>query len=566
MTIRVRIRNLMGVEAADLPLSRIALVGGLNGAGKSSLLEGIACAVVGSHETRGVSTKRGAATLVREGSPAGSATLEWEDGAVRVAWPDAEASSKGAPRFLGTPLGIGATHWMDLSEKKRAAEMAERLRLQPTQEHLAAFLADKDVKAETVAAVWRLIEDQGWDAAHKKAQEQATKLRGRWEQVAGEAFGSKKAEGWRPMILDDAEIYTEEAATDAVKAAKVTVERLLVAGAISDEQISRARAEAADLGPAKAREQAARQKIAELDATIEKAQADLAKIGPTDQAVHTYPCPHCQRPVWLKRDRATEPFHLVKPPAPLTEAEVEQRRLARQALEHAIAKSQAELKAATATAQEAVGKVRAAEAATTRLAELEAMPRTNSAELAEARQAQAKAEAVLDAVRAWEQAKAIFADWQRSQPIIEALAPTGVRAKRVAEAIAAFNDRLAQISARAGFGTVALDASTDATLNGRAFSLLSESERWRVNLVLTLALAQMEQAAVVLVDRLDVLHPQARPGVFMALHEVGIPAVVGCTAKDSAQLPPLHKAKVPGTDEVFGATYWLEGGRLAPVE
>ncbi len=86
-----------------------------------------------------------------------------------------------------------------------------------------------------------------------------------------------------------------------------------------------------------------------------------------------------------------------------------------------------------------------------------------------------------------------------------------------------------------------------------------------MDFTITLALAAMERPVVVLVDRLDILHPQARPGVFKALAALGIPSVVGCTAKDVAALPPLHKVMVEGTDQAFGRTYWLENGRLAPV-
>lgn len=561
-----RIRNFMGVEQADFPLKNIVLLGGRNAAGKSSVLEGLSCVVRGSHEARGVTTKKGAAALVRDGAPAGSAAITWEDGGQRVTWPEAEVQTQGKARFLGSALGIGAVRWMDVPEKRRAAEMAERLQLQPTKEHLVAFLREKEVKQETIDFVWTMVDEQGWDAAHRKAQDQASKLRGRWEQVSGQTFGSQKAAKWRPILLDEAEVYTEEAAAAAVKKAKEEVEALLIAGAISEEEVRRAREASENLGPAQARQKAAQQKIAELDAAIEKATEALAKIGPTDVAVHTYPCPHCERPVWLNREAPNEPYRLVKPPPTLAADELKRRRLETQALEQTIRQKQDAIAAATRDAAQALAEIQAAQAATARLAEIEAMPKANDEKLAEARGAQATAEAVLDAVKAWKAAEAIYADWLRTQPIIEALAPAGVRAKRVAEAVQAFNERLAKISARAAFPVVSVTPETDAMLAGRPYGLLSESERWRVDLVLTLALAELEHASLVLVDRLDMLHPQARPGVFMALHEVGIPAVVACTAKDAAQLPALHRVNVPGTSVPFGRTYWLEDGRLSPVE
>jgi energy-coupling factor transporter ATP-binding protein EcfA2 len=575
---RARIRNLLGVEAADLPLARIALIGGRNGAGKSSILEGLACVVRGEHGARDVKTKKDAPALVRSGAPSASALIEWEDGSARVLWPEGEAKTEGTPRALGTPLGIGSVRWMSLSDKRRAEEMAERLRLQPTRDHLASWLADHaaeqekagkpidPVKPETIDAVWVLIERQGWDGAHAKAAEQVTKLRGAWEDRTKERFGSAKAATWRPPILDESEVYTVEAAEAELAKFRKAVEDLLVAGAVSAEDVERARKASEDLGPAQARETAARAKMAELDAAIEAERAAIAKMPWPEEVVHTYPCPHCERPLWLHRENDTEPYKITKPPKEIPAAEIKKRRLDRQAREQSAAKMERELRDVTDEAQKALAAVKAAQEATARLAELEARPKVTDEAMADARADATRAEVTLMAVKDWQEAQRIFAEWRRSQPVLGALSPDGVRAARVAEAIAAFNLRLAHLSGIAGFGEVALNPDTTPVLAGRAYHLLSESERWRVDLVLTLALAELEKAALVLVDRLDVLHPQARPGVFQLLAHAGIPAVVCCTAKDAGALPPLHKVKVPGTDEVFGATYWIENGRLAPVE
>lgn len=567
---RIKVRNVLGCETADLVAQRISLVGGHNGAGKSSLLDAIACAVTGTHAIRGVKTKKDAAAAVRDGAPAGAVAIEWGDehagGSQRVTWPDGEVQAKGRAVFLGSPLGIGAVRWMDLSEKVRATEMADRLSLHPKREHLAAFLADSGLSDETIAALWALVEDQGWDAAHRKAQDQAARLRGRWEQVTRVQFGAKKADGWRPPLLDDENIYSEDTASQTVTAARDKVEGMVAAGAISSDAVERARAAAANLGPAQAKEKAARAKLAQADGALEKARRDLADAPGAEQVAHTYPCPHCQKPLLLRRRAASEPYRVEIPPPEISNDEAKRRRLRLQALESSIKSLEEDVAEATREVQAALAEIKVATDATARLAEIEAKPQVNAAQLAAARADLARAESVLEAIRCWEQSKQIFAEWRRSQPAIEALSPTGVRASRVAAAVSAFNERLAAISAYARFPRVAVAENTDAMLGGRPYSLLSESEKWRVDLVLTLAFAELERASVVLVDRLDILTPQARPGVFMALRQIGIPGVVCMTAKEASAIPALQRVKAPDTGEAFGVSYWIENGRLAPVE
>ncbi len=580
---KIAVHNLLGVEQAVFAVPRIALIGGVNGAGKSSILEAVSCVIRGEHETRGVRTKRDAGTLVRSGAPAGSATIEWEDGKARVVWPDAKAEQSGTPRFLGTALGIGAARWMDLSEKKRLDEMAERLRLAPTKADLEAFLRDyhtrknpdgddaaadapQPVKPETIDAVWKLVEEQGWDAAHTKASEQVKALRARWEERSRSRFGASKSRTWRPPLLDETQTYTVEGAEATLREKRAEVERLVAAGAVSAEDVARTRAESEGLGPAKAQEEALRAKLAKLDAALEAERATLAGMPDIFEPIHTIPCPHCAKPLWLNRPSPSEPYRIETPPPERPAAEIKEARVRKQAVAQGIDHMTRDVNGTQRELQDVVARIRAAEAATKRLAELEAAPPVTDADLAEARAQEAQAEQVLSAVRDWMACKTIYAEWERSQPILAALDPTGVRAARVGEVITAFNAQLATLSAIAGWGDVAMTPDGGLTMRGRPYHLLSESERWRADLTVTLALAQMEKPALVLVDRLDVLHPQARPGVFQLLAHVGVPALVCCTAKDAAALPPLHKVKVPGTDEVFGRTFWLENGRLAPVE
>lgn len=571
---KATIRNVLGVESASFEIAAIALIGGHNGAGKSSVLEALAAVARGNHHARGVTTKKDAGRLVRDGAPGGFAQVETESSAQRVTWPDALVQTRGEPLFLGTALGIGAVRFAQLDAAERAVELGVRLDLRPTKADLAAYAALKDSEPETIDAVWAMIEEQGWDPAWKSARAKATKLTGRWEQVASTRWGSSKAAQWRPAQLDEAGTYTADGAQAQVAAAKARLEELIASGAVEDEATARAKRTAEQLAPARAREEALRARHATIDAAIEAEREKLRKIGPLRVAVHTYPCPHCERPVELHRDEPTAPMVLRAPPPEVSRDALKKHRLEAQAIEHGIAKLERELLDVQREEQDALVAMRAAEAAAKMLAEIEDRPKVTMEQIAAARAEVATAEAVQRAVQDWKAASQIYEEWQLTQPIIEALSPEGVRASKFRDGLAALREELSDLCATAGFAPVSIEDDASITMGRRPYDLLSESERWRCDLILTLAFARRERAPFVLVDRADVLHPQARPGVFMVLARVGIPAVVCMTAKaagatkpgEPPPLPRLQDIKHPTTGLPMGRTYWIENGRLAPVE
>ena len=199
----VRIRNVMGIRSVDLALQAITLVGGHNGAGKSSLLEATACAATGTPLARGMTTKKAATALLREGAEAGSVTIKHARGSVKVAWPDGEVTTEGGATQLGSALAIGAQRWMALDGKQRLAELFTRLALSPTEQDILTWLQQhdhkfkdekgKDQTATVAASLFARVEEQGWDAVLKTAREAVTKKRGAWEHVTGQKYGSTKS-------------------------------------------------------------------------------------------------------------------------------------------------------------------------------------------------------------------------------------------------------------------------------------------------------------------------------------------------------------------------------------
>lgn len=557
--LKARIRNVLGVEHAEFEITGITMIAGRNGAGKSSVCDAIWCAALARPTARSVTTKKGAGAVLREGAEVGSATIDWGTGSQRVVWPDGKAEQHGDPRPIGSALGIGAVRWAELDAKQRAVEFAARCGAEPTQADLAAWLKDNGGDPADAEDLWKRIDVSGWDACHKAAAEAATKLKGRWEGITQTGFGTQKAATWRPPTLLIDEVYTVEMVEEELAAARAQRQSLIVAAAVDQAEVERLRALAATQQDLEAAERKLDAEIRQLDQATEKLGATLRDNPKPDSMEVAHKCPHCGGP--LKLGRGANSQLVISATAPTLGPQTLREQMAAHAAAHeawTIAKRQSDQKGVEAV--EIRARIRDAAVAATKIANIPDADPKRDAAAADAQLLVTTLEGRLAAVRQMFQARAIYNDWNRLQPMIQALAPQGVRAKKAGEAVAAFNADLAGLCTAAGFPVVALTTDLTVALDGRDYGLLSESERWRCDAALTLTFARMEKAAFTVLDRMDVLVSDARGGVLRAaagLAAGGLPVVLACTMRDKepANLPKLAAAEV-------GRVWWIEAGTL----
>src|SRR5690606_19432397 len=101
------INNFRKVEKAELTIDTITFLGGNNEAGKTSVSQSIAAALLGNPTVLGV-TKKDALKLVRDGSKYASAAITGADGGeAKVMWPSMEVEANGtAPRASAFAVGV----------------------------------------------------------------------------------------------------------------------------------------------------------------------------------------------------------------------------------------------------------------------------------------------------------------------------------------------------------------------------------------------------------------------------------------------------------------------------
>lgn len=95
---------------------------------------------------------------------------------------------------------------------------------------------------------------------------------------------------------------------------------------------------------------------------------------------------------------------------------------------------------------------------------------------------------------------------------------------------------------------------------GRLYGQLSESEKWRTDTLLAIAIARLSGIRLVLLDRFDVLQPTARPQALKLLlaltrsRDLDSAVMAGTMKEPLANVPP-------GIQQV-----WIQGGVITHQE
>jgi hypothetical protein len=358
---------------------------------------------------------------------------------------------------------------------------------------------------DTIAAPIR----GGFDAAANFAQAKAVDARADWRAITGaRAYGSVIAETWSAPGADKPQVevntHMQEAAVELARSALHDAQRVLadrtakrgaylssqeqLEGAPSAEQLD------ANLLAAQRAVASAEERIAALQA---KAQAQGGISGP---------CPHCHEQISYSQGA----FHkggATAAPAEVEELQRLQRELPGQrqavgAADRAKARVDA-LRAAQPTVvteldvANAIAEVQEKEAA---LREAENVLRDASSDAAEVAEAKKQ---TADARDAHERAVA----WGALE---DHLRPGGIPNTLLLRGLTPFNHQLAELAREIRWPVPRLDADFVMRVGPFEYSELSESEQWRVDALVAVAVTVISKLKLLLLDRFDVLDNAGR--------------------------------------------------------
>ncbi|MCS9888346.1 AAA family ATPase [Pseudomonas aeruginosa] len=571
---KLEITNFQGLRHAALDVSApVLLVAGHNGAGKSSLLDAISHAFTGKPGR--VAQKQHIGQLITEGAKKGEARVEWLDEAGEVqACGVALPSGKGSPLadspFLPFVLDASRFAALDAKDRRRVLFDLTGASASASPAEVGKRLKAKGIDLALFEKVKPLLRS-GFSAMVGQAKDYASEARGAWKAVTGENYGSEKANGWEPeappVIVSEEELESARAELRAtaqdLDEAQQTLGSSKRAHAEAQARASRITALRDTAALADRRRNKLATDEANQDEWSEKVMA--AEAAASGEPAHQpLTCPHCQGAVDLQAGQLVA--H--QPPAKVADPEaakrLEEYRGYLASAQRAVANSQRDLKESEAAAAQAA----ALEAETAQAPSAEAIANGEQAinELRQARdRQQAKVQSLQEAFNAAaqrqdviKQAAGFHAEVCAWSALADALSPAGIPAEILADAIGPVNELLQRLSGTAGWSPVQISADIDVTFGGRLYGLLSESERWRCDATLALAIATISGLRLALLDRLDVLDIPARTQQAMKLFqslaaggEIDTLIVAGTLKEPMAKTPAWLQA------------VWIDAGQLA---
>ncbi|RQV01072.1 AAA family ATPase [Burkholderia cenocepacia] len=572
----IYVSKVLGIHAADLRLSKpVALFAGPNGAGKSSLQEAVRMALTG--DTVRVALKKEYGSLVTEGSEAGQIVVACGDQANSVMLPAGKIKREIAedPRL---PLVLDAQRFAQFGAAERRAFLYELMGVKIGPDEMRRRLLSRlNLKPDALppAAAARLeaitpMLRAGFEGAQKDAADRARGAKQAWRATTGETYGSQKAATWRPAAVS----------FDAAALRKLEGDRASLDGEVGELQ--------RQIGAAEAGESAARARASRIAALREKASgyakaAELAQLA-DDQVTEFLPkvealrvragaapagvectCPECGTLLRF--------LHGVLTAAAAAGARDEEAVAKLPEYEHSLTMLQnaarnrrAELDATDAAAKQlkefeneagdAPASSESVDAARGELGTLMQRRKQLDADIAAARDAERRAAAVEETVR---KAAALHDDVVAWEAIADALAPNGIPADLLREALTPMNERLTALAELSEWADVTITPEMEVLADGRSYALLSESERWRADAHIAAAIGHFSGLKLLVLDRADVLVGPERDRLLYWLDDLAYTGQI-----DTALVFMSLKTAPTGLPDGIEA-FWVEGGQVAPA-
>lgn len=525
------ITNFQGLRNAALVVSEpLLLVSGHNGAGKSSLLDAISMALTG--QPRRVNLKKDMGQLVTEGQKKGEAHIVWvgNDGEEQTSWVMLpKGNTAPVPDLPYLPFVLDASKFAALDGKERRRVLFDLTGAKASPNEFGTRLEAKGAAPALVEKIKPMLRS-GPQAAADQAKDYASEARGAWKALTGENYGSDKAEGWEPEAIhvdgiDQAQVDQVAEQVRVLDQDLTEAQQVLgghkanAAASVQRQQRIQQLQEVADL---------IERRRTKLD--VDKANRDEwdGKLAEARRAAEGGPahdpleCPHCQGALELHRGAPGERIEVRAYVAPEKVADPD---AAKRVTEYS-----GYLESALRAVQNSERDVRASEdaAAQVQALQAEAANVPNEGAIANAEQTinelrqerdklNAKHQALQEAMAATSGRAELIAkaakhhvEVQCWSLIADALGPNGIPAEILADAIGPMNNLLAIQSAAAGWSKVQISSDIDVTFGGRLYGLLSESEKWRCDTLLAVAIARLSGIGLVVLDRLDVLDLPSR--------------------------------------------------------
>ena len=531
---KIEVANVAGLARADITLNTGALlVAGANMSGKSSLRDAISMALIG--QPARVSKKKDLDQMVHDGAKKGRTTVySGEEVLGQFTLPKGEFAGPEIKNAEYLPLVIDPAKFAAMSSDERRTTLFKVTGCGAGMKAIEPLLAKRSLDMALFDEVKPMLRS-GFPAAEKFAQDKAREAKGAWKATTGETWGSDKADGWE-MELPAVTLPTAD-----------EIEKAAAAVTKTESDIARGNEHKGMLLEQKRQHEGSAQRIAELREKAEGLDRAKAKLAVDEKDLATWSKKATDLAAQLNSAKAAAAG--CECPSCGARLKIEGATLAPYSPENAkagnVAELQAELKKAT-DARDMLERARsndlatiaAAEQAQADLATAEQATAFDPAALEKTAEAltmlqqrlageKAKAEALADlraqadsAAGITKKAGELHAEITSWLAIADAMSPEGIPAELLAQALAPINQSLQVLAGMAGWPLVEISRDIDVTSQSRPYALISESEKWRADTLLALAIAQITELRLAVLDRFDVLEPKARGQLIGLVHQL----------------------------------------------
>lgn len=571
----ISISNVIGVARADLDLSKaVTVISGNNAEGKSSLGDSISMAFLG--KPRRVDAKKELGQLLHNGAEKGRVSIAFDDnddGAeFRLPKGDHHVSEFVGAEFM--PFVLDPQKFASLSDDDRRTMLFKLTAIKPSAKVVGEKLAERKIDEAMIEEILPMMRG-GFPAAAKECYARATQAKGVWRSITGSNWGSNVAEDWKAPA-PEGKVPTEKDLQEIV--AKVTKlqsdlengikfigqqEELLKASAGRTDRLVKA----TDIAGLLKRRQA----------KLETDQAELAKweeklpglqdaVTALKGATIPLKCPCCDETLSMVDGQLVRYVGLKEGTGNMSDAALEltKAKKAISLMRSTVAKDQesiAESKAAAADVERIKAeeggsvdeeKLQKARDKVQEIRDLIAKLRVDFKALEDLKAAAAKVEEKTEKAA---EAHATVKAWNAAG---DALAPDGIPGELLNDALAPVNQSIAVLSGMCGWSKAVVEYDMSITFGGRLYGLCSESEKWRADCLIALAIAQISGLRMVLLDRFDVLDSPSRQrllGMLLKLDQLG--------AMDTMIIVGTMKQAMPASD--LYSSVWIVNGLAETV-
>ena len=572
---RIEISNVIGIGRADLDMAKaVMVVSADNAQGKSSIADAISMAFLG--KPRRVDAKKELGQLLHNGAEKGRVSIAFDDnddGAeFRLPKGDHHVSE-----FVGAdsmPFVLDPQKFASLSDDERRTMLFKLTAVKASPKLVGEKLAERGVDESLIEEILPMMRS-GFPSAAKECYARATQAKGVWRSITGSNWGTNVAEDWEAPA-PEGKVPTEKDLQEIV--AKVTKHQADLESGIKfigeQEQAQRdhdGRAErlsklvdtASLLKRRQAKLDADQTELAKWEAKLPDLQAAVTAVK---GATVPLKCPCCDETLSMVDGHLVKYVGLKEGTGKISDAALELTKAkdAVNLLRSTVAKDQEAIAESKAAEQEAkrirgeegsafdADKMQRARDSVQQLKDAIAQLRVDFKALEDLKGAAAKVDEKTNKAA---EAHATVKAWNAAG---DALAPDGIPGELLNDALAPVNQSIAVLSGMCGWAKAVVEPDMSITFGGRLYGLCSESEKWRADALIALAIAQISQLRLVMLDRFDVLDSKSRQrllGMLLKLDQLG--------AMDTMIICGTMKQPMPASPN--WDSVWLKNGLAETV-